>query len=105
MSPSFFKDQTDSERILNAIGHSLASSLAAFRGEAASCQLVLLNAALVLVAFLFDVSRGKRALMVTVRLLALVVELFNLAIETTTDRISLERYPSSKNAKGMDSAV
>ena len=39
------------------------------------------------------------------RLLALIVELLNSAIEAAIDRISLERHPLSKNAKDMGSAA
>ena len=96
MSPSPFKGQTGLKRILNATGYSLAGFLAAFRGEAAFRQLVLLNVVLIPVAFLLDVSRGERALM---------IELLNSAIEATVDRVSLERHPLSKNAKDMGSAA
>ncbi|HEP9167168.1 TPA: diacylglycerol kinase [Pseudomonas aeruginosa] len=99
MSPSPFKGQTGLKRILNATGYSLAGFLAAFR------QLVLLNVVLIPVAFLLDVSRGERALMIAVCLLALIVELLNSAIEATVDRVSLERHPLSKNAKDMGSAA
>lgn len=105
MSPSPFKGQTGLKRILNATGYSLAGFLAAFRGEAAFRQLVLLNVVLIPVAFLLDVSRGERALMIAVCLLALIVELLNSAIEATVDRVSLERHPLSKNAKDMGSAA
>ncbi|MCO3512331.1 diacylglycerol kinase [Pseudomonas aeruginosa] len=84
MSPSPFKGQTGLKRILNATGYSLAGFLAAFRGEAAFRQLVLLNVVLIPVA---------------------IVELLNSAIEATVDRVSLERHPLSKNAKDMGSAA
>jgi len=51
------------------------------------------------------VSRFEQALMVAVCLLALIVELFNSAIEAVVDRISLERHELSKNAKDMGSAA
>jgi diacylglycerol kinase (ATP) len=38
-------------------------------------------------------------------LLAIIVELFNSAIEAIVDRISLERHELSKNAKDMGSAA
>ncbi|MCH1400866.1 diacylglycerol kinase, partial [Pseudomonas aeruginosa] len=77
MSPSPFKGQTGLKRTLNATGYSLAGFLAASRGEAAFRQLVLLNVVLIPVAFLLDDSRGERALMIAVCLLALIVELLN----------------------------
>ncbi|MNZ43324.1 Diacylglycerol kinase [compost metagenome] len=105
MTTSPFKGRTGLKRVLNATGYSLAGFAAAFRGEAAFRQLLLLNVVLIPVAFFFDVTRGERALMIAVCLLALIVELFNSAIEAVVDRISLERHPLSKNAKDMGSAA
>ncbi|KRW62307.1 diacylglycerol kinase [Pseudomonas sp. TTU2014-080ASC] len=103
MSP--FKGQKGFKRIINAGGYSLAGLRAAFVGEAAFRQLVLLNVVLVPLAFFLDVSRGERAVMVAVCLLGLIVELLNSAVEAAIDRISLERHPLSKNAKDMGSAA
>lgn len=103
MSP--FKGQTGFKRVLNAAGYSLDGLRAAFKGEAAFRQLVLLNIILIPLAFVFHVSRGERALLVAVCLLALIVELLNSAIEAAIDRISLELHPLSKNAKDMGSAA
>ncbi|MCY1346186.1 Diacylglycerol kinase [compost metagenome] len=103
MSP--FKGQTGLKRILNAAGYSLDGLRTAFTGEAAFRQLVLLNVVLIPLSFFLDVSRGERALMIGVCLLALIVELLNSAVEAAIDRISLERHPLSKNAKDMGSAA
>lgn len=103
MSP--FKGQTGLKRILNATGYSFDGLRAAFTGEAAFRQLVLLNVVLVPVSFLLHVSRVERAVLIAVCLLALIVELLNSAIEAAIDRISLERHPLSKNAKDMGSAA
>lgn len=103
MSP--FKGQTGLKRILNAAGYSLDGLSAAFKGEAAFRQLVLLNVVLLPLAFWLDVSPVERALMVAVGLLSLIVELFNSAVEAAIDRISLDRHPLSKNAKDMGSAA
>jgi diacylglycerol kinase (ATP) len=100
-----FKGQTGLKRILNASGYSLDGLTAAFKGEAAFRQLVLLNVILIPVSFLFHVSRGERATLIAVCLLALIVELLNSAIEAAIDRISLDRHPLSKNAKDMGSAA
>lgn len=100
-----FKGRTGLKRILNAAGYSRDGLRTAFAGEAAFRQLVLLNAVLVPLAFLLDVSRGERAILVAVCLLALIVELLNSAVEAAIDRISLERHPLSKNAKDMGSAA
>ncbi|WP_347904460.1 diacylglycerol kinase [Pseudomonas purpurea] len=103
MSP--FKGQTGLKRILNAGGYSLDGLRAAFTGEAAFRQLVLLNVILIPVTFLLNVSRVERAVLIAVCLLALIVELLNSAVEAAIDRISLERHPLSKNAKDMGSAA
>ena len=103
MSP--FKGQTGLKHIVHAAGYSLDGLRAAFTGEAAFRQLVLLNVVLVPLAFWLDVSPVERALMVAVGLLSLIVELFNSAVEAAIDRISLDRHPLSKNAKDMGSAA
>ena len=103
MSP--FKVQTGLKRILNASGYSFDGLRAAFTGEAAFRQLVLLNVVLIPVAFWLNVSRVERALLIAVCLLALIVELLNSAVEAAIDRISLDRHPLSKNAKDMGSAA
>ena len=100
-----FKGQTGLKRILNASGYSIDGLTAAFKGEAAFRQLVLLNVILIPLSFLFHVSRGERASLIAVCLLALIVELLNSAIEAAIDRISLDRHPLSKNAKDMGSAA
>jgi diacylglycerol kinase (ATP) len=96
MSP--FKGQTGLKRILNAAGYSFDGLRAAFVGEAAFRQLVLLNVVLVPISFMLQVSRAERAILIAVCLLALIVELLNSAIEAAIDRIS-------KNAKDMGSAA
>ncbi|NBA95347.1 diacylglycerol kinase [Pseudomonas sp. R5(2019)] len=103
MSP--FKGQTGLKRIFNAARYSLDGLRAAYIGEAAFRQLVLLNVLMVPLAFWLDVSRAERAVLIAVCLLSLIVELFNSAVEAAIDRISLERHPLSKNAKDMGSAA
>ena len=100
-----FKGRRGLMRIVNATGYSLAGLRAAYQGEAAFRQLVLLNLVLLLFACLLDVSRVERALLMLVPLLALVVELLNSAIEAVVDRISLNLHPLSKQTKDMGSAA
>lgn len=64
MSP--FKGQTGLKRILNAAGYSLDGLSAAFKGEAAFRQLVLLNVVLVPLSFFLHVSKAEHALLVAV---------------------------------------
>lgn len=99
------KGQSGWRRIVHAFGYSRAGLLAAFRGEAAFRQLLLLNAVLLPLAFYLDVGKAERALLIGVCLLALIVELLNSAIEATVDRISLELHPLSKQAKDLGSAA
>ena len=99
------KGTTGFKRILNATGYSLAGFKAAFQHEAAFRQVLLLNVILIPITFFLDLSAVEQALMIGVCLLAIIVELFNSALEAVVDRISLERHPLSKNAKDMGSAA
>lgn len=100
-----FKGVGGWRRIVNAWGYSLDGLQAAFIGEAAFRQLVVLNSVLIIASFFLPVSALEQALMIAVCLLSLIIELFNSAIEAVVDRVSLERHPLSKNAKDMGSAA
>ncbi len=100
-----YKGKTGFKRILSATGYSIAGFKAAFKNEAAFRQVLLLNIILIPITFFLNVSRVEQALMVAVCLLAIIVELFNSALEAVVDRISLERHELSKNAKDMGSAA
>ncbi|MEN5288624.1 diacylglycerol kinase [Stenotrophomonas lactitubi] len=97
--------KTGLRRIFHTLIHSRDGFIATFRGEAAFRQLLLLHGALAVVAFLLEVSRSERALMLMVCFISMMVELLNSAIEAVVDRISLEHHPLSKNAKDMGSAA
>jgi len=106
MTPySPYKGKNGIKRILNATGYSLAGFKAAFSHEAAFRQILLINLVLIPTSFFAHVSALEQALMVAVCLLAIIVELFNSAIEAVVDRISLEKHQLSKNAKDMGSAA
>lgn len=92
-------------RIAHAAKYSLDGLLAAYRGEAAFRQLLLLNLVLIPVACLVAVTRAERVLLIIVPLISLIVELFNSAIEAAIDRVSLAIHPLSKQAKDMGSAA
>lgn len=100
-----FKGKTGIKRILNATSYSIAGFKAAFSNEEAFRQIVWINIILIPVSFFVDVSRVEQALMIGVCLLAIIIELFNSAIEAVVDRISLDQHPLSKNAKDMGSAA
>lgn len=100
-----FKGKTGLRRIFNATSYSIAGFKAAFSNEAAFRQIIFINIILIPLSFFLDVSRGEQALMIAVCLLAIIVELFNSAIEAVVDRVSLEKNELSKNAKDMGSAA
>ena len=102
---SALKGKTGWRRVLQAGAYSWAGLLAAFKGEAAFRQLLLLNGLLIPLACYLAVGRVERAVLIAVCLLALIVELLNSAIEAAIDRISLELHPLSKQAKDLGSAA
>ncbi|WP_394670846.1 diacylglycerol kinase [uncultured Acinetobacter sp.] len=106
MTPSSpFKGKQGLKRIFNATGYSVAGFKSAFRLEAAFRQIILLNIVLGIINFSLHLSALEHAILLIVGLLAIIVELFNSAIEAVVDRISLERHELSKNAKDMGSAA
>ena len=100
-----YKGKTGFRRVIDATGYSLAGLKAAFQHEAAFRQIVWINIILIPITFFLDLSRVEQAVMIAVCLLAIIVELFNSALEAVVDRISLERHELSKNAKDMGSAA
>ena len=96
--------KTGLRRIFHTLIHSRDGFIATFRGEAAFRQLLLLHA-LIATAFLLDISRVERAVVLAACFISLLVELLNSAIEAVVDRISLDHHPLSKNAKDMGSAA
>lgn len=99
------KGKTGFKRILNATHYSVAGFKAAFQNEAAFRQILLLNIILIPITFFLEVNAVEQAVMIAVCLFAIIVELFNSALEAVVDRISLERHELSKNAKDMGSAA
>ena len=104
-SYSPYKGKSGLKRIINATGYSISGFKAAYKNEAAFRQIVLINIILIPISFFLDVTRSEHALMIIVCLFAMIVELFNSAIEAVVDRVSLEKHQLSKNAKDMGSAA
>lgn len=104
-SYSPYKGKTGLKRILNATAYSISGFKAAYKNEAAFRQIVLINLILIPVSFFLDVTRSEHVLLIIVCLFAMIVELFNSAIEAVVDRVSLEKHQLSKNAKDMGSAA
>ncbi|MCG6039444.1 diacylglycerol kinase [Acinetobacter baumannii] len=104
-SYSPYKGKSGLKRIVNATGYSISGFKAAYKNEAAFRQIVLINLILIPVSFFLDVTRSEHVLLIIVCLFAMIVELFNSAIEAVVDRVSLEKHQLSKNAKDMGSAA
>lgn len=100
-----YKGRTGALRAWNALHCSLAGMAAAFRHESAFRQETVLAAILIPAALWMPVPGIAKALMVASVILVLIVELLNSAIETVTDRISLEIHPLAKRAKDIGSAA
>ena len=100
-----FKGKTGVRRVLNALRYSMDGLRAAYTGEDAFRQEILLAAALIPLALWLPVSGLGKALMIASVLLVLAVELINSAIEAVVDRVSLDRHALSKRAKDLGSAA
>ena len=99
------KGKTGFERLRRAFFYSIEGLIAAYRGEDAFRQEVLLAVVLIPIALLSPVSGIAKALLIGSVLLVLIVELLNSAIEAVTDRVSIEDHVLAKQAKDMGSAA
>lgn len=93
------------KRILKASYCSYLGLKAAFKEESAFRQELLLACLMLPVSFFLAVSVMHWAILVSVLLLVLIVELLNSAIEALTDRVSTEHHILSGRAKDMGSAA
>ena len=100
-----FKGKTGVRRVLNALRYSMDGLRAAYTGEDAFRQEILLAAVLIPLALWLPVSGLGKELMIASVLLVLAVELINSAIEAVVDRVSLDRHALSKRAKDLGSAA
>lgn len=100
-----FKGKTGLRRVWNALHYSLDGLRAAYTGEDAFRQEVLLALVLIPLSFVLTASWIGRALMIASVVLVLIVELINSAIEAAVDRVSLDRHHLSKRAKDIGSAA
>ena len=88
-----------------AAGYSWRGFCAAWRGESAFRQEVMLLVIGVPLAWWLGHTLLERALLVSSLLLILLVELMNSAIESVVDRIGFEVHELSGKAKDMGSAA
>ena len=92
-------------RVVDATHYSLDGLRAAWAGEDAFRQELMLAAVLTPVALVLPIALAEKILLVGVLLLVLIVELLNSAIEAAVDRDSLEINPLGKRAKDVGSAA
>lgn len=92
-------------RLWNATRWSFAGLRAAWKYEAAFRADALLAVTLFGVSFFVAENPIEWAILVAPLLLTMIVELLNSAIETTVDRIGVERHPLSGRAKDIGSAA
>jgi diacylglycerol kinase (ATP) len=96
---------TGMTRILKATRVSMLGLVGAFREEAAFRQELALAAVVIPLGLWLGRNGIERALLVAPMFLVLIVELINSAIESTIDRIGLERHKLSGLAKDIGSAA
>ncbi len=92
-------------RVIKAFGYSVQGLTAAWRGEAAFRQEVMLCIVLVPLGIWLGETGMERALLVFVVMIVPVVELLNSAIEAVVDRFGGEIHPLSGQAKDIGSAA
>lgn len=92
-------------RIINAAGYSKDGFRAAYHYESAFRQLVWLNGALIVLAFVFDFGPASRMMLITASFVSLIVELINTAIEAAVDHTSMAKNDLAKRAKDAGSAA
>ena len=99
-----FKGKTGVPRLINAFGYSVDGFKAAFKNEDAFRQELFLSSVLVPLGLYLGKTGVEKALLVSVVLLVLIVELFNSAIEAAVDHTSIDVHPLAKRAKDIASA-
>jgi diacylglycerol kinase (ATP) len=99
------KGKRGARRLLNALIYSKDGLRAAWAGEDAFRQEVVIAAVLVPIACLLPVSPVERVLLIGSVVLVLIVELLNTAVEAAIDRQSYEINPLAKQAKDFGSAA
>jgi diacylglycerol kinase (ATP) len=96
---------TGVKRIINAAGYSWKGCKAAWIGEAAFRQELVMAVILLPLAIWLGDTGIERGLMIGSLFLVLIVELLNSAIEAIVDRVGTEHHELSGKAKDMGSAA
>jgi len=98
-------NQHNLARWLRAFQFSKQGFAAAWANESAFREEVVAAAVLCPAAFWVGSSRLEIALLITVTLQVLVIELINSAVEAVVDRIGPEQHPLAGRAKDIGSAA
>ena len=96
---------TGFKRLLRAMGASMKGFSGAFREEAAFRQELVLAVVVIPLGLWLGKNGIERVLLIAPMFIVLIVELLNSAIETTVDRIGLERHALSGLATDIGSAA
>lgn len=99
------QETTGVRRIIKATKFSWQGLQAAYRNEAAFRQECMLGLVLAPLGLLLGRSGLEKAVLVSVLLLVLVVELLNSALESVVDRFGGEQHELSGRAKDIGSAA
>lgn len=97
--------RTGWRRLWDAARFSSKGLLAAWRNEAAFRQELIVVLVLLPAAIWVGTTMTQRALLIFALLQILIVELLNSAMETTIDRIGIQRHKLSGQAKDLGSAA
>ncbi len=93
------------QRFLNRVIWSWQGWAATWRTEKSLRQWVMVNVISAGFAIWLDLLGGERALILSLGLLILAVELMNTALETAIDYVSTDQHPLAKKAKDASSAA
>jgi diacylglycerol kinase (ATP) len=99
------KGKRGAQRLVNALHYSLDGLHAAWTGEDAFRQELILAAFMVPAALFIPVGLVERLMLIGSVVLVLIVELLNTAVEAAIDRHSFEINPLAKRAKDLGSAA
>jgi diacylglycerol kinase (ATP) len=99
------KGRTGLDRVVRAIGYSIAGLRTAYRNESAFRQEFWLAVVLLPASLWVGRSWIETALLAGSVMIVLIVELLNSGLEAVVDRVSFELHELSKSAKDLASAA
>lgn len=99
------KSRSGVRRLIDAFRYSYAGFRHAIWHEVAIREELIVFAVLAPVSVMFHVSKIEHLMLVLTMMLVVLVEFINSAIESTVDRISMDRHPLAGQAKDLGSAA